>query len=75
MYDFVAYGTAKLQAVKDNIQKRCSLEPKKFGTARRGFLQSCYIEIEQGFTKFTFSAAISKPLELEKSYIHYGTLI
>ena len=24
-------------------------------------LQSCYIDIEQGFTRFTFSAAISKP--------------
>ena len=32
-------------------------------------LQSCYIEIEQGFTRFKFSAAISKPLELKRSYI------
>ena len=29
-------------------------------------VQSCYIEIEQGFTRFTFSAPISKPLELKK---------
>ena len=33
------------------------------------YVQSCYIEIEQGFTRFTFSAAISKPLELKRSYI------
>ena len=34
-------------------------------------LQSCYIEIEQGFTRFTFSTAISKPLELKRSYIPF----
>ena len=32
-------------------------------------VQSCYIKIEQGFTRFTFSAVISKPLELKRSYI------
>ena len=39
------------------------------GNTTNYYLQSCYIEIEQGFTKFTFSAAISKPLELKRSYI------
>ena len=32
-------------------------------------VESCYIEIEQGFARFTFSAVISKPLELKRSYI------